>query len=43
MSLLDAERQQLQTALDRENAAASRLADSATLYEALGGKATASF
>jgi len=38
-SLLDAERQQLQTALDRENAAASRLADSATLFEALGGRA----
>jgi NodT family efflux transporter outer membrane factor (OMF) lipoprotein len=37
-SLLDAERQQLQTALDRENAAASRLTDSATLFEALGGK-----
>ncbi len=36
-SLLDAERQQLQTKLDRENAAASRLTDSATLYEALGG------
>jgi NodT family efflux transporter outer membrane factor (OMF) lipoprotein len=36
-SLLDAERQQLQTALDRENAAASRLTDSATLFEALGG------
>ena len=43
MSVLDAERQQLQTALDRENAAASRLTDSATLYEALGGKAAASF
>ena len=42
-SLLDAQRQQLQTALDRENAAASRLTDSATLYEALGGKATSSF
>jgi len=41
-SLLDAERQQLQTALDRENAAASRLTDSATLYEALGGKAASS-
>jgi outer membrane protein TolC len=39
MSLLDAERQQLQTALDRENAAASRLTDSATLFEALGGSA----
>ena len=43
MSLLDAERQQLQTALDSENAAASRLTDSATLFEALGGKAAASF
>ena len=42
-SLLDAERQQLQTALDRENAAASRLTDSATLFEALGeGRKTAS-
>jgi NodT family efflux transporter outer membrane factor (OMF) lipoprotein len=36
-NLLDAEQQQLQTALDRENAAASRLTDSATLFEALGG------
>jgi NodT family efflux transporter outer membrane factor (OMF) lipoprotein len=43
MSLLDAERQKLQTALDRENAAASRLTDSATLFEALGGKAKGSF
>ncbi len=43
MSLLDAERQQLQTALDRENAAASRLTDSATLFEALGGSAKGSF
>jgi NodT family efflux transporter outer membrane factor (OMF) lipoprotein len=43
MGLLDAERQQLQTALDRENAAASRLTDSATLFEALGGKAATSF
>jgi NodT family efflux transporter outer membrane factor (OMF) lipoprotein len=43
MSLLDAERQKLQTALDRENAAASRLTDSATLFEALGGKAATSF
>lgn len=42
-NLLDAERQQLQTALDRENAAASRLTDSATLFEALGGKAASSF
>lgn len=43
MRLLDAERQQLQTALDRENAAASRLTDSATLFEALGGSAKSSF
>ncbi len=42
-SLLDAERQKLQTALDRENAVASRLTDSATLFEALGGKAKGSF
>ena len=42
-SLLDAERQQLQTALDRENAAASRLTDSATLFEALGGRTASSF
>jgi NodT family efflux transporter outer membrane factor (OMF) lipoprotein len=42
MSLLDAERQQLQTTLDRENAAASRLTDSATLFEALGGSAASS-
>ena len=42
-SLLDAERQQLETALDREDAAASRLTDSATLFEALGGKAAPSF
>ena len=38
-----AERQQLQTALDRENAAASRLTDSATLFEALGGRAKDSY
>jgi NodT family efflux transporter outer membrane factor (OMF) lipoprotein len=37
-SLLEAERQKLQTGLDRENAAASRLTDSATLFEALGGE-----
>ena len=43
INLLDAERQQLQTALDRENAAASRLTDSATLFEALGGRAASSF
>ncbi len=36
-SLLDAERQQLQTSLDRSNAAASRFVDSATLVQALGG------
>ncbi len=41
-SLLDAERQQLQTAVDRENAAASRLTDAATLFEALGGGGAAS-
>jgi NodT family efflux transporter outer membrane factor (OMF) lipoprotein len=37
LSLLDAQRQQLQTALDRTNSAASRYADSATLLQALGG------
>jgi NodT family efflux transporter outer membrane factor (OMF) lipoprotein len=42
-NLLDAERQQLQTELDRENEAASRLTDSATLFEALGGRAASSF
>jgi NodT family efflux transporter outer membrane factor (OMF) lipoprotein len=42
-SLLEAERQKLQTGLDRENAAASRLTDSATLFEALGGKSATSF
>lgn len=42
-NLLEAERQQLTTALDRENASASRLIDSATLFEALGGKAASSF
>jgi NodT family efflux transporter outer membrane factor (OMF) lipoprotein len=42
-SMLDAQRQQLQTALDRENAAASRLTDSATLFEALGGGGGNSF
>jgi NodT family efflux transporter outer membrane factor (OMF) lipoprotein len=36
-ALLDAERQQLQTALDRTASAAARYADSATLFEALGG------
>ncbi len=39
LSLLDAQRQQLQTALDRSNAAASRFTDSATLFQALGGSA----
>lgn len=34
---LDAERQQLQTALDCSAAAAARYSDSATLFEALGG------
>ena len=37
LALLDAQRQQLQTALDRSNAAAARYADSATLFQALGG------
>lgn len=37
LALLDAERQQLQTALDRTSSAAARYADSATLFEALGG------
>lgn len=37
LGLLDAQRQQLQTALDRSNAAASRFTDSATLFQALGG------
>jgi NodT family efflux transporter outer membrane factor (OMF) lipoprotein len=37
LALLDTQRQQLQTALDRTSAAASRYADSATLIEALGG------
>ena len=37
LNLLDAERQQLQTALDRTNSAASRFVDSATLIQALGG------
>ncbi|MGB0082505.1 MAG: efflux transporter outer membrane subunit [Terracidiphilus sp.] len=36
-SLLEAERQSLQTDLDRTGAAAARFADSATLFEALGG------
>jgi NodT family efflux transporter outer membrane factor (OMF) lipoprotein len=37
LNLLDAQRQQLQTALDRTNSAASRYADSVTLLQALGG------
>ena len=37
LALLDAERQQLQTTLDRTASAAARFADSATLFEALGG------
>lgn len=37
LSLLEAERQQLETALDSTTAAAARYADSATLFEALGG------
>jgi NodT family efflux transporter outer membrane factor (OMF) lipoprotein len=37
LNLLEAQRQQLQTALDRTNSAASRFVDSATLIQALGG------
>src|SRR5262249_18703221 len=37
IALLDAQRQQLQTALDRSTSAANRFADSATLLQALGG------
>lgn len=37
LNLLDAQRQQLQTALDRTNSVASRFTDSATLIQALGG------
>ena len=37
LALLDAQRQQLQTALDRSTSAANRFADSATLFEVLGG------
>jgi NodT family efflux transporter outer membrane factor (OMF) lipoprotein len=37
LALLEAERQQLQTELDRTAATTSRFADSATLFEALGG------
>ena len=37
LALLDAQRQQLQTMLDRTSSAASRYSDSATLLQALGG------
>lgn len=37
LALLDAQRQQLQTMLDRTTSAASRYADSASLLQALGG------
>src|SRR5271157_3584851 len=37
LSLLDAQRQYLQTALDRSSSAASRYSDSASLFQALGG------
>jgi NodT family efflux transporter outer membrane factor (OMF) lipoprotein len=37
LALLEAQRQQLQTELDRTSAAAARYADSATLFQALGG------
>ena|SRR5215813_3663234 len=37
LSLLDAQRQYLQTVLDRTTVAANRYADSASLFEALGG------
>lgn len=37
LSLLDSQRQYLQTALDRSNSAAARYADSASLFQALGG------
>ena len=37
IALLDAQRQQLQTALDRVNFQAARYSDSATLFQALGG------
>lgn len=36
-SLLDAQRQYLQTSIDRTSSAASRYADSASLFQALGG------
>ena len=37
LALLEAQRQQLQTALDRTDSVASRYLDSATLFQALGG------
>ena len=37
LAVLDAQRQYLQTALDRVNSAASRYSDSAALFQALGG------
>jgi NodT family efflux transporter outer membrane factor (OMF) lipoprotein len=37
LSLLDAQRQQLETALDRITSQAARYSDSATLFQALGG------
>ena len=37
LSLLDAQRQYLQTSIDRTSSAASRYADSASLFQALGG------
>jgi NodT family efflux transporter outer membrane factor (OMF) lipoprotein len=37
LALLDAQRQQLQTALDRTESAANRFRDTATLFQALGG------
>jgi NodT family efflux transporter outer membrane factor (OMF) lipoprotein len=40
LSLLDAERQALQTALDRTRAQADRFTDTAALFQALGGEVT---
>jgi NodT family efflux transporter outer membrane factor (OMF) lipoprotein len=37
LSLIDAQRQYLQTTIDRTNSAASRYSDSAALFQALGG------
>jgi outer membrane protein TolC len=37
LALLEAQRQQLQTALDRSSSAENRYLDSATLFQALGG------